>query len=33
VGYTDPNYFSRIFRRYMNVSPSDMVKGKVTNEE
>ena len=26
VGYQDPNYFSRIFRRYMGVSPSDLEK-------
>lgn len=33
VGYSDPNYFSRIFRRYMNVSPSELVKGGGNNEE
>jgi two-component system response regulator YesN len=33
VGYSDPNYFSRIFRRYMNASPSDMAKGGGNNEE
>jgi two-component system response regulator YesN len=33
VGYADPNYFSRIFRRYMNVSPSDLTKGGGNNEE
>jgi two-component system response regulator YesN len=27
VGYTDPNYFSRIFRRHLNVSPSELAKG------
>ena len=26
VGYRDPNYFSRIFRRYLGVSPSDLEK-------
>jgi two-component system response regulator YesN len=32
VGYSDPNYFSRIFRRYMNVSPTELVKGGAINE-
>jgi two-component system response regulator YesN len=27
VGYTDPNYFSRVFKRHMNVSPSELAKG------
>lgn len=27
VGFQDPNYFSRIFRRYMGTSPSEIVKG------
>lgn len=32
VGYQDPNYFSRIFRKYMGVSPSDLEKiGKVND--
>lgn len=26
VGYQDPNYFSRIFRRHMGISPSDLEK-------
>ena len=26
VGYQDPNYFSRIFRKFMGVSPSDLEK-------
>jgi two-component system, response regulator YesN len=26
VGYQDPNYFSRIFRRHMGISPSDLDK-------
>ena len=26
VGYQDPNYFSRIFRKYLGVSPSEMDK-------
>jgi len=25
VGFRDPNYFSRIFRRYVGVSPSELV--------
>jgi two-component system response regulator YesN len=33
VGYSDPNYFSRIFRRYLNVSPSELAKGGPNNEE
>jgi len=31
VGYQDPNYFSRIFRRYMGFSPSDLDKGGMKN--
>lgn len=26
VGYQDPNYFSRVFRRHMGISPSDLEK-------
>ena len=26
VGYQDPNYFSRIFRKIMGISPSDLEK-------
>lgn len=26
VGYQDPNYFSRIFRKFMGISPSDLEK-------
>jgi len=33
VGYADPNYFSRIFRRYLNVSPSELSKGGPGNED
>jgi two-component system response regulator YesN len=33
VGYGDPNYFSRVFRRYMKVSPSELTKGGVNGEE
>lgn len=32
VGYQDPNYFSRIFRRVMGIAPSDMVTGR-THED
>ncbi len=27
VGYTDPNYFSRIFRKHTDHSPSEFIKG------
>jgi two-component system, response regulator YesN len=33
VGYNDPNYFSRIFRRYLKVSPSELAKRGGNNEE
>jgi two-component system response regulator YesN len=33
VGYGDPNYFSRIFKRNLKVSPSDFAKGGSNNEE
>jgi len=26
VGFQDPNYFSRVFRRYVGVSPSDLIR-------
>ena len=32
VGYQDPNYFSRIFRRYTGLSPSDLGKRRKLNE-
>lgn len=32
VGYQDPNYFSRIFRRHMGISPSDMDKGGINDD-
>lgn len=28
VGFQDPNYFSRIFRRYVGLSPSDLIRGR-----
>ena len=33
VGYQDPNYFSRVFRRVMGVSPSDLEKEGVKNDD
>jgi two-component system, response regulator YesN len=33
VGFSDPNYFSRIFKRYMNASPSELTKGGPNDEE
>ncbi|MCF6334295.1 MAG: helix-turn-helix domain-containing protein, partial [Spirochaetales bacterium] len=33
VGYQDPNYFSRIFRRHMGISPSDLEKRGVNNDK
>ncbi len=32
VGYQDPNYFSRIFRKYLGVSPSEMEKETLHEE-
>lgn len=32
VGYQDPNYFSRIFRRYSGSSPSDLVNKGTQND-
>ena len=32
VGYQDPNYFSRIFRKYMGVPPSDLIKRTAADE-
>lgn len=29
VGYQDPNYFSRIFKKYVGISPSEYVKGEL----
>ena len=33
VGYQDPNYFSRIFRRHMGISPSDLEKEGVKSDK
>ncbi len=33
VGYQDPNYFSRIFRRHMGISPSDLEKEGISNDK
>ena len=33
VGYQDPNYFSRIFRRHMGISPSDLEKESIKNDK
>ncbi len=32
VGFQDPNYFSRIFRRYVGLSPSDLVNRRIHND-
>ena len=33
VGYQDPNYFSRIFRRHMGISPSDLEKEGIKDDK
>jgi two-component system response regulator YesN len=33
VGFQDPNYFSRIFRRYVGVSPSELFNRRIHNED
>ena len=33
VGFQDPNYFSRIFRRYVGASPSELFNRRMHNED